>query len=127
MRLVIIVFTFLFTIISLAPNMRGGEYFKFSEVIAHYYSHQKSESNYQSFIAFLKEHYSKEHKPNKDEKNLPFKTMTANSFHLIYQDYTLVTIEELDFIPTNQKVNFNYRKAFYQQKLFAIWNPPKMC
>ena len=126
MRLVIIVFTFLFTIISLAPNMRGGEYFKFSEVIAHYYSHQKSESNYQSFIAFLKEHYSKEHKPNKDEKNLPFKTITANSFHLIHQDYSLVTIWELDFILINQKVNFNYKEAFYQQQLFAIWNPPKM-
>ncbi|MEY4521123.1 MAG: hypothetical protein RIT10_308 [Bacteroidota bacterium] len=127
MRLVIVLFTFLFTIVSLAPNMRGGEYFKFTEVIAHYNNHQKSETAYSSFFTFLKEHYSKDHKPNKDEKNLPFKTLTANSFHLIHQDCSILKIEDLIIIPIIKKEHFNYKKSFYQQKLFAIWNPPKTC
>ena len=80
MKIVIVFFTVLFTIVSLAPNMRGVEYFKLTEVIEHYNEHQKSQDSFNSFFSFLKEHYSKNHKSNKDEKNFPFKSLMAFSF-----------------------------------------------
>ena len=75
MKIVIVFFTVLFTIVSLAPNMRGVEYFKLTEVIEHYNEHQKSQDSFNSFFSFLKEHYSKNHKSNKDEKNLRIVTL----------------------------------------------------
>ena len=127
MKIVIVFFTVLFTIVSLAPNMRGVEYFKLTEVIEHYNEHQKSQDSFNSFFSFLKEHYSKNHKSNKDEKNFPFKSLMANSFHLIHQDYQQIEILEFDFSNSSEKVVFNYKSLFYQQNLFAIWNPPKQC
>jgi hypothetical protein len=127
MKVVIVFFTVLFTIVSLAPNMRGVEYFKLTEVIEHYNEHQKSQDSFNSFFSFLKEHYSKNHKSNKDEKNFPFKSLMANSFHLIHQDYQQIEILEFDLSNSSEKVVFNYKSLFYQQNLFAIWNPPKQC
>jgi hypothetical protein len=127
MKVVIVFFTVLFTIVSLAPNMRGVEYFKLTEVIEHYNEHQKSQDSFNSFFSFLKEHYSKNHKSNKDEKNFPFKSLMANSFHLIYQDCQQIEILEFDLSNSSEKVVFNYKSLFYQQNLFAIWNPPKQC
>ncbi len=127
MKIVIVFFTVLFTIVSLAPNMRGVEYFKLTEVIEHYNEHQKSQDSFNSFFSFLKEHYSKNHKSNKDEKNFPFKSLMANSFHLIHQDYQQIEILEFDLSNSSEKVVFNYKSLFYQQNLFAIWNPPKQC
>ena len=127
MKIVIVFFTVLFTIVSLAPNMRGVEYFKLTEVIEHYNEHQKSQDSFNSFFSFLKEHYSKNHKSNKDENNFPFKSLMANSFHLIHQDYQQIEILEFDLSKSSEKVVFNYKSLFYQQNLFAIWNPPKQC
>ena len=127
MKIVIVFFTVLFTIVSLAPNMRGVEYFKLTEVIEHYNEHQKSQDSFNSFFSFLKEHYSKNHKSIKDEKNFPFKSLMANSFHLIHQDYQQIEILEFDLSNSSEKVVFNYKSLFYQQNLFAIWNPPKQC
>ncbi len=127
MKVVIVFFTVLFTIVSLAPNMRGVEYFKLTEVIEHYNEHQKSQDSFHSFFSFLKEHYSKNHKSNKGEKNFPFKSLMANSFHLIHQDYQQIEILEFDLSNSSEKVVFNYKSLFYQQNLFAIWNPPKQC
>ena len=127
MKVIIVFFTVLFTIVSLAPNMRGVEYFKLTEVIEHYNEHQKSQDSFNSFFSFLKEHYSKNHKSNKDEKNFPFKSLMANSFHLIHQDYQQIEILEFDLSNSSEKVVFNYKSLFYQQNLFAIWNPPKQC
>jgi hypothetical protein len=127
MKVVIVFFTVLFTIVSLAPNMRGVEYFKLTEVIEHYNEHQKSQDSFNSFFSFLKEHYSKNHKSNKDEKNFPFKSLMANSFHLIHQDCQQIEILEFDLSNSSEKVVFNYKSLFYQQNLFAIWNPPKQC
>jgi hypothetical protein len=127
MKVVIVFFTVLFTIVSLAPNMRGVEYFKLTEVIEHYNEHQKSQDSFNSFFSFLKEHYSKNHKSNNDEKNFPFKSLMANSFHLIHQDYQQIEILEFDLSNSSEKVVFNYKSLFYQQNLFAIWNPPKQC
>ena len=127
MKIVIVFFTVLFTIVSLAPNMRGVEYFKLTEVIEHYNEHQKSQDSFNSFFSFLKEHYSKNHKSNKDEKNFPFKSLMANSFHLIHQDYQQIEILEFDLSNSSEKVVFNYKSLFYRQNLFAIWNPPKQC
>jgi hypothetical protein len=107
--------------------MRGVEYFKLTEVIEHYNEHQKSQDSFNSFFSFLKEHYSKNHKSNKDEKNFPFKSLMANSFHLIHQDYQQIEILEFDLSNSSEKVVFNYKSLFYQQNLFAIWNPPKQC
>jgi hypothetical protein len=77
-------------------------------VIEHYNEHQKSQDSFNSFFSFLKEHYSKNHKSNKDEKNFPFKSLMANSFHLIHQDYQQIEILEFDLSNSSEKVVFNY-------------------
>jgi hypothetical protein len=107
--------------------MRGVEYFKLTEVVKHYNEHQNSQDSFNSFFSFLKEHYSKNHKSKKDEKNFPFKSMMANSFHLIHQDCPQIKILEFTPLNSSEKAVFYYKNAYYPQNLFAIWNPPKHC
>jgi hypothetical protein len=126
MKATIIAFTFLFGILSFAPNMQGGQFFKLSEIVEHYESHQDSDEHFQSFIDFVKEHYFTNHNTKDNERNLPFKSTVASAFVLVIHQVKLEPIHEHLFIINEEKNFFGEPTSFVQQKSFSIWNPPRV-
>lgn len=126
MKATIIAFTFLFGILSFAPNMQGGQFFKLSEVVEHYESHQDSKEQFQSFLDFVKDHYFTNHDTKDNERNLPFKSTVASAFVLVIHQVKLEPIHEYLFIVNEEKNFFGEPTSFVQQKSFSIWNPPRV-
>jgi len=126
MKATIIAFTFLFGILSFAPNMQGGQFFKLSELVNHYEAHQDSDEHFQSFIDFVKEHYFTNHNTKDNERNLPFKSTVASAFVLVIHQVKLEPIHEYLFIVNEEKNFFGEPTSFVQQKSFSIWNPPRV-
>ena len=127
MRVAIIIFVCVFGILSFAPNMQGGQFFKISEVIEHYQEHQSGKETFDSFLSFLKEHYSREHNTNENERHLPFKTDVASTSILVIQDIKIHPVLSLSLIPENQNHCFGEQKGKIQDKSIPVWNPPKIC
>lgn len=126
MKPTIIAFTFLFGILSLAPNMQGGQFFKLSKVVEHYKSHQDSEEQFQSFLDFVKDHYFKNHDSKDNECNLPFKSTMASTFVLVIHQVKIEPIHEYLLIVKEEKSFFGEPNSFVQQKSLYIWNPPRV-
>ncbi len=126
MKATIIAFTFLFGILSFAPNMQGGQFFKLSEVVEHYKAHQDSDEQFKSFMDFVKDHYFTNHDTKDNERHLPFKSSVASAFVLVIHQVKLEPIHEYLFIVNEEKNFFGEPTAFVQQKLFSIWNPPRV-
>jgi hypothetical protein len=126
MRITIIAFTFLFGILSFAPNMQGGQFFKLSELVNHYETHQDGEEHFQSFLEFVKDHYFSNHHTKDNERNLPFKSTVASAFVLVIHQVKLEPIHEYLFIVSEEKSFFGEPTSFVQQKSFSIWNPPRV-
>jgi hypothetical protein len=126
MKATIIAFTFLFGILSFAPNMQGGQFFKLSEVVDHYESHQDSDEHFKSFISFVKDHYFTNHHTKDNERNLPFKSTVASVFVLVIHQVKLEPIHESQFIANKEKCYFGEPNSTVQQKIFSIWNPPRV-
>jgi hypothetical protein len=126
MKAIIIAFTFLFGILSFAPNMQGGQFFKLSEVAEHYKSHQGSEEQFVSFLDFVKDHYFKNHDTKDNERNLPFKSTVASAFVLVIHQLELEPFHEYLLMVNEEKNFFGEPNSFLQQKSFSIWNPPRV-
>lgn len=126
MRITIIAFTFLFGVLSFAPNMQGGQFFKLSELVNHYETHQDGEERFQSFLAFVKDHYFTNHHTKDNERNLPFKSTVACAFVLVIHQVKLEPIHEYLFIVNEEKSFFGEPNSSVQQKIFSIWNPPRV-
>ena len=126
MRLTVIIFAFLFGILSFAPNMQGGQFFKISEVVEHYNGHQNSKEGFKSVLAFIQDHYFDNNNSKENKHNLPFKSVVSSVLVMHVQNIAIIpVVEKIEILaihshcfgePNNQ--NFS--------KLFSIWNPPQM-
>lgn len=125
MRLSIIVFAFLFGILSLAPNMQGGQFFKISEVVEHYNEHQGSQDGFKTVFAFIQDHYF-ENNTKENKHNLPFKSIVASVFVMHIHNISIVPVVEKDDILTMQAHFFGESSSQNYSKLFSIWNPPQL-
>jgi hypothetical protein len=126
MRFLIIVFAIVFGFLSFAPNMQGGQFFKFNEVIQHFEAHQQSKESFNSFFAFVKNHYFSNHGTKENEKNLPFKTNILNSFVLVIHEVKLVPVNEDLIEVIEQSSCFGEPNGQLSKTSISIWNPPQM-
>ena len=126
MRFAIISFIFIFGILSFAPNMQGGQFFKISEVVDHYQTHQDSDETFGSFFAFVKDHYFSNHHTNDNERHLPFKTTVISAFILVIHNIELQPIHDSFFILDEKKACFGEPNRMIQSNIINIWNPPQL-
>lgn len=126
MRFMIVSFAILFGILSLAPNMQGGQYFKVNEIVEHYKVHQQSNESFRSFISFVKDHYFQNHNHHDNERQMPFKSMAVAPVFLTVQDFQLKPVSEFHFLAGSHKNFFGEPGSKVQGCFEFIWNPPKM-
>jgi hypothetical protein len=126
MRFLIIVFALVFGFLSFAPNMQGGQFFKFNEVIQHFEDHQESKESFNSFFSFVKNHYFSNHGTKENEKNLPFKTNILNTFVLVIHEVKLAPVHEDPIEIIEQSSCFGEPNGQLSKTSISIWNPPQM-
>ena len=127
MRLTVLLFTLLFGILSLAPNMQGGQFFKISELVEHYEHHQDSGDTFRSFLSFVGDHYFNNHQTSDDEKQMPFKSTVAPVLLLTVHHVELIAVELPEFQETQTILPFIQAHGKISGFNGSVWNPPKMC
>jgi hypothetical protein len=126
MRFTVIIFTVLFGILSFAPNMQGGQFFKLSELVDHYQEHQNSRNSFSSFVAFVKDHYFQNHSTREDERQLPFKSSVISTLVLVAQEVKVQPVS-IPIVHIEDRENcFGEPHGAPQNQSFSIWNPPRM-
>lgn len=125
MRFTVILFAVLFGILSLAPNMQGGQFFKLSEVVDHYRDHQKSEESFSSFVSFVKDHYFQNHSTNEDERQMPFKSSVVSALVLVVHDCAISPVKEVTLFNEEPENIFGEPHGAPQKQSCSIWNPPR--
>jgi hypothetical protein len=116
---------FLFGVLSLAPNMQGAQLFKLTEVVEHFHEHQKSEENFSTFIDFIVDHYFKNRETNKNEQELPFKSVVAAPVLIALEKIEVIPVTFQYFIEPISKPNVHQLSLPTQARLNPIWNPPQ--
>jgi hypothetical protein len=127
MKLFSILFAVLFGVLSLAPNMQGGQFLKLNELVEHYEVHQNSNQPFTSFLSFVKEHYFNNSSSSKDEQNMPFKStvVTVSVLAHIQVEISIPKFQQ-SFEPTEIPATFGEPSGVIQSVSLSIWNPPKM-
>lgn len=115
---------FLITVF-LCANTSIGQLLKVPNLIEHYIEH-KNEVDTNSFVEFIKLHYSNNSQNNeKEHQNLPFKTF-ENTTHLLFVfsivNFNINTINSLISV----KKTFFYKNSFKSNLFTSIWLPPKI-
>ena len=126
MRFLIIVFTIVFGILSFAPNMQGGQFFKFNKVIQHFEDHQKSNESFISFVSFVKNHYFSNHGTKENEKHLPFKTNLLITLVVVMHEVKLVPVNDDPIAVIEHSSCFGEPNGHLAKTSISIWNPPQM-
>lgn len=128
MRVILISWVFLFSILTLAPNLQGAQLFKVGDMLHHYTNHhQENGISFNSFVDFLKEHYSKEvDSKDSEHKNLPFKTINPTAIHLSLNEVKISPVVEFTHVVFSEKVKYAEPQFADSQKLASIWNPPRI-
>jgi hypothetical protein len=111
----------------LCANTSIGQLLKVPNLLEHYKEY-KSEvtTNSNSFIQFIKVHYSKNTDNNqKEHQNLPFKTFD-NSIHVLFT-FSNVSFQ-LEIIKSliSEKKKYFYKNSFKSNLFTSIWLPPKI-
>ena len=127
MKLFSILFAVLFGVLSLAPNMQGGQFLKLNELVEHYEAHQKSNQPFTSFLSFVKEHYFNNSRSSRDEQNMPFKSTVVTVSVLAHIQVEIsIPLFQQSFEPTEIPATFGEPSGIIQKVSLSIWNPPKM-
>ena len=126
MKFLTLIFVVVFGVLSLAPNMQGAQLFKLSEVVEHYQAHQHSEEMFSSFLDFIVDHYFKNRETNKNEQELPFKSVVAAPVLITFQKVELQPVTLLFRLRSVSKPIHYYQSKISQVRLNSIWNPPQI-
>ncbi len=127
MKLVSILFALFFGVLSLAPNMQGGQFLKLNELVEHYEAHQEGHKPFSSFLSFVKDHYFNNSTSSEDENNMPFKStvLTVTTLAQVQSEISIpkfqLPIETIDISllfgePSDKIISVS----------LSIWHPPKM-
>ena len=109
----------------MAPNMQGAQLFKIGEVVEHYHIHQRSNENFVSFVDFIVDHYFKNRETNKNEQELPFKSVVAAPVLIAFEKIDLISVTMHQWVEPITKPNVYQLIKPTQSRLVSIWNPPK--
>lgn len=128
MKYFVVSFLIVFSVLSLAPNMQGAQFFKIGKMLHHFTNHHDEHGiSFASFLDFLEEHYSKDaNSKDEEHKDLPFKSVSPTSIQLTINDITIspVLIESKLNFPT--KVYFSEPQFTKSSTQISIWNPPRI-
>ncbi|MPS64802.1 MAG: hypothetical protein DI622_09265 [Chryseobacterium sp.] len=122
-----------FLILFLSTTSIGNQLLKLPDLIEHFILHQKEhdkESN--SFIGFLKEHYSynspHNNLANQSHKNLPFKSLDVHASHISVFNFQPNTFTFLKSIPEIKEQPLSSINSFVPSaQREGIWQPPRFC
>jgi hypothetical protein len=120
------IFSLYILVLSLAPNMQGGEYFKVYKLVGHYFSHQTSDNTYSDFLSFLNDHYLKKDHHEREHKELPFKNQAAQNIVIAYHQNGIEKIEVQEALLPTEAVKYFYKDPIPDQVRGSVWNPPKI-
>ncbi len=127
MKLVSIFFAVLFGVLSLAPNMQGGQFLKLNELVEHYEVHQEGNKPFSSFLSFVKDHYFNNATSSEDENNMPFKSTVVTVTALAHIQSEIYIPQFQHFIETFEiPAHFGEPSDKIVAVSLSIWNPPKM-
>lgn len=127
MKSTVIVFTLLFGILSLAPNMQGGQFFKISELVEHYQEHQQTDKMFSSFLSFVSDHYFNNHKTSGNEEQMPFKSTIASVPVMNFHNVEIIPVEVPLFFKLDDVELFGESHGKINGYSGSIWHPPKSC
>lgn len=111
----------------LCANTSIGQLFKIPNLIEHYKEYKNEvNTNSNSFIQFIKVHYSKNtDNSQKEHQNLPFKTFD-NSIHILFTFSNINFQFEITKSLISVKKKFFYKNSFQSNLFTSIWLPPKI-
>lgn len=127
------VFSIFLLIVFLSTTSVGSQLVKIPDLIEHFTSHQEEhDDEAESFIGFLKEHYSysSQHNnlANKSHKNLPFKTVDVHAPTITVFNFQVNTFTFLKIVPEIKKQPLSNTSSFVPSaQLEGIWQPPRFC
>jgi hypothetical protein len=127
MKLKMIIFAVLFGILSLAPNMQGGQFFKISELVEHYEEHLQTDKMFSSFLSLVSEHYFNNHKTSDSEEHMPFKSTVASVPVMSFHTVEISLVEILMFLSLDEAELFGESHSKINGYSGSIWHPPKSC
>ena len=127
MRLLSIVFSIYFGLLSLAPNWQGLEFFKLDALFEHYAQYQEVKSN-DGFWSFVKEHYLQQINENQHEhRELPFKSVQANSMITLFMPVHSPRVIFEKFTPQlHTSPIVTPPTAIDINDFFECWHPPQL-
>jgi hypothetical protein len=107
--------------------MQGCEYFKITDLVSHYMSHQNNGKDYKDFLSFVNDHYKKEDHQKHEHKHLPFKSGQINSIVIAYHIVEVKVVQEEQKIAEKTDDNFYYVNKNPMIHTGSVWNPPQYC
>ena len=126
MRTAVLLFTLLFGILSMAPNMQGAQLLKVGELIEHYEQHQSSDESFGSFLSFVQDHYFNNLHHGKNERHMPFKSAISGAHILHLQENKIdpicISVEYIEKAPHY----FGEPNGSLEDRTISVWNPPRM-
>ncbi len=114
-------------ILSLAPNMKGIEFFKVGNLLDHYQLHQ--ERNAQSTIwNFIQEHYFEKTANHETEhQEMPFKMNSTGFASVFVHEKSEFKVEISHFSETESlQKPYSCISNYNFHKINSIWNPPRV-
>lgn len=119
------VVAFFLVTVFLCANTSIGQLLKVPNLIEHYIEH-KNEAETNSFVQFIKVHYSQNTENNQEEhQNLPFKTFENTTNVLFVFSFSTFQLERIKPLISVKK-KFFYKKSFKSNLFTSIWLPPKI-
>ncbi|MFM7016296.1 MAG: hypothetical protein ACKOX3_08215 [Bacteroidota bacterium] len=101
---------------------------KLPALLHHYYEH-KSENKYESFAAFLTDHYFEQHdhaSQHHRHDDLPYKSSNCSSFHAVIVFFQNENHNTYHFSIFSTSLNKKPQPDFYLENFEGkIWQPPK--
>ena len=126
MRTAVLIFTLVFWMLPMAPNLQGAQLLKFGELIEHYEQHQSSDESFGSFLSFVQDHYFNNLHHGENERHMPFKSVVSGA-HVLH-------LQENKIDPVGISEEYIERSAHYfgepsgslEDRIISVWNPPRM-
>ena len=126
MRTAVLIFTLVFWMLSMAPNLQGAQLLKFGELIEHYEQHQSSNESFGSFLSFVQDHYFNNLHHGKNEGHMPFKSTISGAYVLHIQENKIdsisVSVENIE----KASHYFGEPNGSLDDPTISVWNPPRM-
>lgn len=116
-----------FSLLSLAPQWLGLEFFKLDALFEHY-AQFKQEKEQDSFWSFIQEHYLQQVNDKQHEhRELPFKSVQSNALITLFMPVKSPTILfEKGLLDLFRQNIFSVPASVSINDFFEFWHPPQL-